>query len=111
MFRTLAALATCAIATPVLAQGGDIVGVVHSVIRSIAPSTRVLDITHSVDAYDVRAGSLALARAASFLVPGVVLESVPITRPLLRSSTIRSMGTNPHQAVVERSSSRTPLSQ
>lgn len=54
----------------------EFVGVVHSVIRSIAPNVRVLDVTHSVEAYDVRAGGLALARAAGYLVPGVVLAVV-----------------------------------
>jgi len=54
----------------------EFVGVVKSVIRSIEPSVTVLDITHAVPAHDVRAGSLALARAAQYLVPGVVLAVV-----------------------------------
>ena len=49
------------------------VGVVKSVIRSISPAITVLDITHEIDAHDVRGGGLALARAAQYLVPGVVL--------------------------------------
>ena len=54
----------------------EFVGVVHSVIRSIAPAVTVLDITHDVPAHDVRAGGLALARSAHYLVPGVVLAVV-----------------------------------
>ncbi len=54
----------------------EFVGVVHSVIRSIAPAVRVLDITHAIEPYNVRAGGLALARAAQYLVPGVVVAVV-----------------------------------
>lgn len=54
----------------------EFVGVVKSVIRSIEPLATVIDITHQVPAHDVRAGSLALARAAQHLVPGVVLAVV-----------------------------------
>jgi S-adenosylmethionine hydrolase len=54
----------------------EFVGVVKSVIRSIEPQAAVIDITHAIPAHDVRAGSLALARAAQYLVPGVVLAVV-----------------------------------
>lgn len=54
----------------------EFVGVVKSVIRSIAPDVTVLDVTHEVPAHDVRAGGLLLARAAQYLVPGVVLAVV-----------------------------------
>ncbi|HYF46805.1 MAG TPA: SAM-dependent chlorinase/fluorinase, partial [Acidimicrobiales bacterium] len=54
----------------------EFVGVVKSVIRSIEPSVTVVDITHAIPPHDVRAGSLALARAAQYLVPGVVLAVV-----------------------------------
>ena len=54
----------------------EFVGVVHSVIRSIAPQTAVIDITHGIAAHDVRAGALALARSAQYLCPGVVLAVV-----------------------------------
>lgn len=57
-------------------HGDEFVGVVHSVIRSIAPGVRVIDITHSIEPYNVRAGGLALARAAQYLVPGVVVAVV-----------------------------------
>lgn len=54
----------------------EFVGVVHSVLRSIAPEAAVLDITHGIAAHDVRAAALALARSAQYLCPGVVLAVV-----------------------------------
>src|SRR6476646_5136864 len=54
----------------------EFVGVVKSVIRSIAPPVTVIDITHQVPAHDVRAGSLTLVRAVQYLAPGVVLAVV-----------------------------------
>jgi len=56
--------------------GDEFVGVVHSVLRAIAPHSTVVDLTHEIPAYDVRAGSLALGRAAQYLCPGVVLAVV-----------------------------------
>lgn len=54
----------------------EFVGVVHSVIRSIAPEVGIVDITHGIPPHDVRAGALALARSAQYLCPGVVLAVV-----------------------------------
>jgi S-adenosylmethionine hydrolase len=54
----------------------EFVGVVHSVIRSIAPHVTIIDLTHEIPPYDVRAGSLALGRATQYLCPGVVLAVV-----------------------------------
>ena len=54
----------------------EFVGVVKSVIRTFAPHATVLDITHEVPPYDVRAGSLTLARAVPYLCPGVVMAVV-----------------------------------
>lgn len=54
----------------------EFVGVVTSVIRSIAPHVGVVDITHNVPAHDVRAGSLALVRSVQYLAPGLVLAVV-----------------------------------
>ncbi|MFP4511870.1 MAG: S-adenosyl-l-methionine hydroxide adenosyltransferase family protein [Acidimicrobiales bacterium] len=54
----------------------EFVGVVHSVVRSISPEVRVIDITHQVPPHDVRAGALTLARAAQYLAPGVVVAVV-----------------------------------
>jgi len=54
----------------------EFVGVVHSVINSIAPFVRVIDITHGIPHFDIRSGGLALARSAQYLSPGVVLAVV-----------------------------------
>jgi hypothetical protein len=54
----------------------EFVGVVHSVLHSIAPQVNVIDITHGIPAHDVRAGSLALARSVEYLCPGIVLAVV-----------------------------------
>ena len=54
----------------------EFVGVVKSVIRSIAPHVTVIDLTHEIPPYDVRAGGLTLGRAAQYLCPGVVLAVV-----------------------------------
>lgn len=54
----------------------EFVGVVHSVIRSIAPDVHVIDLTHQIPVHDIRAGGLALGRATSYLCPGVVLAVV-----------------------------------
>jgi S-adenosylmethionine hydrolase len=54
----------------------EFVGVVKSVIRSICPEVAVIDLTHGIAPYDVRAGSLALARSVEYLAPGVVLAVV-----------------------------------
>ena len=56
--------------------GDEFVGVVKSVIRQIAPHVTVVDLTHEVPPYDVRAGSLTLSRSAQYLCPGVVLAVV-----------------------------------
>jgi S-adenosylmethionine hydrolase len=56
--------------------GDEFVGVVKSVIRSIAPHVTVVDLTHDIPPYDVRAGGLTLGRAAQYLCPGVVLAVV-----------------------------------
>ena len=54
----------------------EFVGVVKSVIRSVAPHAVVIDITHEVPAHDLRAGGLALVRSAQYLAPGVILAVV-----------------------------------
>lgn len=51
-------------------------GVLRSVVRDIAPHAVVIDITHGVPAHDVRAGSLMLLRAGSYLAAGVVVGGV-----------------------------------
>ena len=54
----------------------EFVGVVKSVVRTIAPHVTVIDLTHEIPPHDVRAGGLALARAVQYLAPGVVLAVV-----------------------------------
>jgi S-adenosylmethionine hydrolase len=54
----------------------EFVGVVKSVIRSIAPAVDVIDLTHDIAPHDVRGGGLVLARSAQYLAPGVVLGVV-----------------------------------
>jgi S-adenosylmethionine hydrolase len=57
-------------------RADEFVGLVHSVIRSISPATTVVDLTHDIAPYDVRAAGLLLARSAGYLCPGVVLAVV-----------------------------------
>src|SRR5258705_6401365 len=57
-------------------RADEFVGVCHAVILDIAPAVRIVDITHDVPAFDVRAGALALVRAVQYLPDGVVLAVV-----------------------------------
>jgi S-adenosyl-L-methionine hydrolase (adenosine-forming) len=52
------------------------VGALHSVLRARLPLVPIIDLTHEVRAQDVRAGSLALKRAAPYLPEGVVVAIV-----------------------------------
>lgn len=52
------------------------VGVVHSVIRQLAPGVGIVDLTHEISPFDVRGGSLVLARAVQYLCPGVIVAVV-----------------------------------
>lgn len=54
----------------------EFVGVVHAVLRRLVPGAVVVDLTHDVPPFDVRAGSEALLRAVPFLGSGVVLGVV-----------------------------------
>jgi S-adenosylmethionine hydrolase len=54
----------------------EFVGVVKSVVRTIAPHATVVDITHGIPPHDVRAGALALARAIQYVDSGVILAVV-----------------------------------
>lgn len=54
----------------------ELVGVVKAVVRDLAPHAVVVDLTHEVAPFDVRAGSLALARSISYVPSGVVLAAV-----------------------------------
>ena len=57
-------------------RADEFVGVCHAVMLDIAPELRIVDITHDVPAFDVRAGGLALVRAIQYLPEGVVLAVV-----------------------------------
>lgn len=59
-----------------LGHGTDAVGVVHALLRDLAPELHVVDITHDVAPFDVRAGSLALARAVAYVPSGIVMACV-----------------------------------
>jgi S-adenosylmethionine hydrolase len=54
----------------------ELVGVVKAVIRDLAPHASTIDLTHGIGPFDVRGGSLALARAIPYLPDGVVLAVV-----------------------------------
>ena len=57
-------------------RADEFVGVVHAVLRRLAPSATVIDLTHEVPPFDVRAGSATLVRAVPYLGSGVVLGVV-----------------------------------
>ena len=54
----------------------EFVGVVHSVIHQLCPGVRIVDVTHDVAPYDIRAAGLTLARSVQYLAPGVVMAVV-----------------------------------
>jgi S-adenosyl-L-methionine hydrolase (adenosine-forming) len=54
----------------------EFVGVVHAVLDVAAPWTTVIDLTHRIPPFDVRAGAHTLTRAVPHLGPGVVLAVV-----------------------------------
>lgn len=54
----------------------EFVGVVKSVIADIAPHARLIDLVHEIAPFDVRAGSLALARCIPYVPQGVILAVV-----------------------------------
>lgn len=54
----------------------EFVGVMKCVITDNAPHVRITDITHGVPPFDVRWGSLALARAVQYVPAGIVIAVV-----------------------------------
>lgn len=54
----------------------EFVGLVKAVVRDLAPHVQVIDLTHSIRPFDVRSGSLALARCIPYVPSGVVLAVV-----------------------------------
>ncbi len=59
-----------------LGVADESVGLIHSIIRQVAPHAVVIDLCHHIDPDDSRAAALMLARGVPHLVPGVVLVSV-----------------------------------
>jgi hypothetical protein len=57
-------------------RADEFVGVCHAVMLDIAPELRIVDVTHDIPPFDVRAGALALVRAIQYLPEGVVLAVV-----------------------------------
>jgi len=54
----------------------EFAGVLASVLRDMAPHATVVDLTHGIRPFDVRGGSLALARAIPYVADGVVVAVV-----------------------------------
>lgn len=54
----------------------EFVGVVHGVLATIAPESRVIDVAHTVARGDIRAGALMLTRSIQYLPRGVLLAVV-----------------------------------
>ncbi|MEM8618119.1 MAG: SAM-dependent chlorinase/fluorinase [Actinomycetota bacterium] len=54
----------------------EFAGVLRAVVRDLAPHATVIDLTHGIAPYDVRGGSLALARSIAYVPVGVVMAIV-----------------------------------
>jgi len=54
----------------------EFVGVVHAVLHRVAPTVRVIDLSHQVPPFDVAAGAAMLVRCGPYLGAGVVLAVV-----------------------------------
>ncbi len=54
----------------------EFAGVTRAVVHRYAPEAPVVDLTHGVPPFDVRAGALALSRCVAYLGPGVVMAVV-----------------------------------
>ena len=54
----------------------EFVGVCHGVIARLAPSVRVIDITHGIRPQNVREGAMVLAQAVSYMPQGIHLAIV-----------------------------------
>lgn len=54
----------------------EFVGVVHAVLTAGAPGVTVIDLTHQIAVFDIRAGAFTLVRAVPYLGAGVVLAVV-----------------------------------
>ncbi len=56
-----------------LGHEDESVGTLHAIVRDIAADAAVIDLTHAIAPFDVRAAALALARAAGYLPGDVVV--------------------------------------
>ncbi len=54
----------------------EFVGVVHGVLATLAPHSRVIDVVHEISRGNIRGGALALTRAIQYLPHGVVLAVI-----------------------------------
>ncbi|HXQ60109.1 MAG TPA: SAM-dependent chlorinase/fluorinase [Acidimicrobiales bacterium] len=54
----------------------EFAGVTRAVVVRHAPGAPVVDLTHAIPPFDVRAGALALSRSVGYLGPGVVVAVV-----------------------------------
>ncbi len=82
----------------------EFAGVMRAVVLRHAPGVPIIDLTHGVAPFDVRAGALALARAVPHLGPGVVLAvvdpGVGTQRRAMALSVARARGSGgPHHFV------------
>lgn len=59
-----------------MGMADESVGVCKAIMHQQAPHVHIIDVTHEVPAFDVRAGALALTRAIQFLPNGIVLAAV-----------------------------------
>ena len=71
-----------------LGNKDESVGLLHSILRDLAPSAMVIDLCHDIDPGDVRSGALMLARSVPYLSQGLVLACVgsPSDRPAIAVS-------------------------
>jgi S-adenosylmethionine hydrolase len=57
-------------------ESDEFAGVTRAVVLRLAPEALVIDLSHGVPPFDVRAGALMLSRSVAFLGPGVVVAVV-----------------------------------
>ncbi|MGO9456149.1 MAG: S-adenosyl-l-methionine hydroxide adenosyltransferase family protein [Acidimicrobiales bacterium] len=76
-------------------RSDEFVGVVHAVLRRLAPGAAVIDLCHDVPPFSVAAGAGVLARALPHLGPGVVLAVVDPGVGGPRRSVVVEVGAGP----------------
>jgi S-adenosylmethionine hydrolase len=57
-------------------QQDEFVGVCHGVLVGLAPTSRIIDVTHGIARHDVRAGAIVLRNALPYMPAGVHLAVV-----------------------------------